>query len=72
MSDAQLKRLLLTYPRIVEYGLAGVLVPHLDFLRSLGIPQDKLAQVRHLLRLGRVSVNDKVRVEGSLTHGWRS
>jgi hypothetical protein len=45
MSDAQLKRLLLTYPRIVEYGLAGVLSPHLDFLRSLGIAQDKLAQV---------------------------
>lgn len=45
MADSDLKKLLLCHPRICEYSLENYLQPHVHFLRSLGISQDKLRPV---------------------------
>jgi hypothetical protein len=44
-SDAQLRLLLLKFPRIVEYS-TELIKEHADFLRSLGIRDEQLAKVR--------------------------
>lgn len=44
LTDAQLRQLLLKFPRIVEYS-TDLLKAHLDLLRSIGLVEPNLAKV---------------------------
>eukprot|EP00884_Botryococcus_braunii_P014897 jgi/Botrbrau1/23408/Bobra.0051s0052.1 len=68
MSDADLKRLLLLYPRIVEYKLESILQPHLTFLRSFGLTAHQIGKVglRHPSLLAGLSLENNLEPRADL------
>jgi mTERF len=45
MSDAELRQLLLRFPRIIEYKTERTIRPRLDFLKKCGVAQGELCKV---------------------------
>ena len=61
MDDADIRRLLLKFPRIIEYRTERTLRPRIDFLLQQGVPQADLSKVRCIFGFGPVAaLNDGI------------
>ena len=74
LDDADIRRLLLKFPRIIEYKTERTLRPRIDFLLQHGVPQADLGKVnaRWLCSCAARGVYDKRHGDGACQPYFRS